>query len=242
MKRYLDKISVSGQYTEFPGVSVISKTSIENEGFWKRLHEVLSKSSLVCRYFSPLPYESYHLTTIDLCTEMANGGDDWGQFITDRLSAFKKLHTVLNENKIYPQIRLKSIRSSSVIQLYFDIPQEQRDAINRIAESFNLAHKVPKEMHITLAYQYKLITGNDDEQLKKYLEEEIQQIFDENPSITLESPALSYFNSMEDFKLWDAKKNPFIAKKFDLFHCFFHKSSKTPNDLQSEQESFNLRL
>lgn len=242
MKRYLDKINASGQYTEFPGVSVISKTSIENEDFWKRIHAVLSKSSLVCRYFSPLPYESYHLTTMDLCTEMANGGDDWGKFITDRLSAFKKLNTILNENKIYPQIKLKSIRSSSVIQLYFDIPQEQRDAIDMIAESFNLTHKVPKEMHITLAYQYKLMTGNDDEQLKQHLEEEIQQIFNEYPSITLEAPALSYFNSMADFKPWDAKKNPFIAKKLDLFHYFFNKTPKTPNDLQSEQESFNLHL
>lgn len=242
MRRFLDKINASGKYTEFPGISVLSKTSKEDVDLWKKLHTLLSKSSLVCRYFAPLPQDSYHLTTMNLCTEMADGGDDWGAFITDRLSAFKQLSTILNENKIYPQITLKSIRISGVIQLYFEIPQEQREAIDKIAESFNLAHKVPKEMHITLAYQYKLITGLDEEQLKEYLEEQIQQIFDENPSITLEAPELCYFNSMADFKLWDGKRNPFISKKFDIFNSFFSKTSKTKNDSKSEQDEFDLRL
>ncbi|KTD55637.1 hypothetical protein Lsan_3189 [Legionella santicrucis] len=219
MKRYLDKINSQGQYTEFPGVTVIANTSKSDAAFWSKIHNVLN-SNLVSSYFAPLPPNSYHMTAIDLYTEMADGGDNWGKFITERLSTLRQLHSVLEENKIYPQIKLKSIRASSVIQLQVEIPQEQRELIERIAESFNILHKIPKEMHITLAYQYKLVTGSDGEKLKKYLEEEIQRIFDEHPLITLNAPQLSYFKNMEKFVPWNANKNPFTPMRFSLFKCF----------------------
>ncbi|WP_160116800.1 DUF1868 domain-containing protein [Legionella sainthelensi] len=233
MKRYLDKINAQGQYTEFPGVTVIANASRSDSAFWSKIHNVLN-SNLVSSYFAPLPPKSYHMTAMDLYTEMADGGDNWGKFITERLSAFRKLYTVLEENKIYPQIKLKSIRTSSVIQLQVEIPQEQRATIEAIAESFNIAHKIPKEMHITLAYQYKLVAGADGEKLKKYLEEEIQRLFDEHPSITLDAPQLSYFKNMEKFVPWDAKKNPFTPKRFTLFQCF---SATDEEDNEASDES-----
>ncbi|HAU1191966.1 TPA: DUF1868 domain-containing protein [Legionella pneumophila] len=235
-KRYLDKINAQGQYTEFPGITVIANTSKNDSAFWEKIYDVLSKSSLVSNYFAPLPQKSYHMTAINIYTEMADGGDNWGKFVTERLHTLRELAALLEKNKIYPQVKLKSIRTSGVIQLQVEIPQEQREVIEWVAETFNIRHKVPKEMHITLAYQYKLVTGSDDEKLKKYLEEEIQRIFDEHPYITFEAPTLSYFKNMEKFTTWDARKNPFISKRFNFFPCLH------PTNNEDQGESMRLGL
>ncbi|CDZ78900.1 hypothetical protein BN59_03215 [Legionella massiliensis] len=238
MPRYLDKISAAGRYTEFPGVTVIANTSKDDSALWRKIHEVLSVG-LVSQYFAPLPQSSYHMTAIDLYTEKADGGDNWGQFITERLETLRELSAHLKENKIYPQMKLKAIRTSSVIQLQVVIPQEQREAIERIAETFNVAHKVPKEMHITLAYQYKWVTGADTEKLQQYLEHEIQRIFEEHPLCTFEAPVLTYFKSMEKFTPWDAKKNPFTPpKRFNFFEFLHLSNDKTGEPEQDSKLTF----
>lgn len=219
-KRYLDKINAKGQYTEYPGITVIANTSKEENDVWKQIHDVLNNSNLVSSYFAPLPQTSYHMTAINLFTEMDDGGENWGAFVTDRLPALRELTAQLETSPIHPQVKLKSIRTSSVIQLQVELPPEQRELLEQVAETFNLRHKVPKEMHITLAYQYKLVTGTDHEQLEQYLQEEIERIFDKNPIVTFQTPELAYFKNMERFTPWDARRNPFIIRRFNFFQCF----------------------
>lgn len=208
-KTYRTKINNQGQYTIYPGITTIATIQKQDGKFWQEIHDMVN-IPLISEYFSPLPYESYHMTTINLYTERDDGGGDWIQFVSQKLAFFKALHADLAKNSFQPTIKLQSIKIADVLQLCMEINENQKTRIETTAKTFELQAKIPKVFHITLAYQYKLTTLNHEEQIKHYLKEHLEQFFAERTT-QLNSPSLTYFNDMTAFTPWDALSNPFIS-------------------------------
>ncbi|MDR3443527.1 MAG: DUF1868 domain-containing protein [Legionella sp.] len=209
-KTYRTKINNQGQYTIYPGITTIATIQKQDDEFWQKIHNMV-KIPLISDYFAPLPYESYHMTTINLYTERDDGGEDWGHFVTKKLAFFKALHADLAKNAFQPTIKLQSIKSADVLQLCVEIAENQKASIETVAKTFDLQTKIPKVFHITLAYQYKLTALNHRKKIKHHLEEHLEQFFAERSPLQLNSPSLTYFNDMTAFTPWDALSNPFIS-------------------------------
>ena len=206
----LKKIDKNGNYCRFPGVSVISGILDRDIDLWRRVNDCIAGSEFTRRHYSALPYESYHMTLLDLFTENVDGGDDWEVFIQGRLPFFQALHARLEEKKIIPELTINSVHFSSVIQLVLALPEEQQRIIHEVAEEFGLKHKVPSVFHLTLAYQYKPLSREDSEHIKHHTLTQINALFKScGYKIELKSPVLSCFDDMTCFYPWHGDYYPF---------------------------------
>ena len=212
------KIDQNGEYLPFAGVTVISPVVQENTTFWSELHNTLTSHPVLVKYFTPLPYESYHMTTNNLCVQASH--DDWHAFIDRNLLFFKQLSAELIKNdEFLPLVTITGITTEGAIQLSVNFsPPDQEDAIINLAKTYNYTSGIPSQFHITLAYQYKKINHED----KPAFDAAIQAIRDttRNCQITLNPPGLHTFNDMTHYTPWDGNTNPFQPDE-DNSHTFF---------------------
>lgn len=213
------KINSSGKFLRFPGVTVISSIGEKNSEIWKDLYQELNKSQLIQKYYSLLPSESYHLTTINLYTEKNDGGIHWGLFIEKELPWFQRLNDELHIREFQPKITVvKAIVGRSALLLLVELDSNQVKKNLDLAQAFSLEKKIPEEFHITLGYPYKDIPNGD----RKKIEEETQKIVEKilrsgSSSFDFKEPELCYFTDMTKFLPWDGRMNPFSeAKLSDL--------------------------
>ena len=210
------KINNCGEYRPFAGVTVISPVVQENTTFWSELHTLVSNPVLV-KYFTPLPYESYHMTTNNLYIK--ENCDNWHEFIDTHLVFFERFSDNLAKYSFQPQVTITGVTTDGAIQLsvHFCLP-DQEDTIFRIGEKHKCEEGIPSQFHITLAYQYKKITRED----KPVFDAAIQAIRDttRNCQITLNPPGLHIFNDMTHYTPWDGKTNPFQPEE-ENSHTFF---------------------
>lgn len=203
------KITAKGSYSHFPGVTVIAKVQNKDLDFCKKIYACLVESELITQYYSPLPFESYHMTTNNLFTAKKDGGDDWEAFINQNLTIFQRLHYYLKANAFNPQITITTTIVEGVIQLIGELPKDQIVIINAFASEFDLRDRIPSVFHITLAYQYKNIPIEALNAIKKQLTEKLKHILTSQP-LQLNPPQLCYFNDMTAFITWDGSSSPFI--------------------------------
>ena len=214
MKKSTKKIDEHGDYCPFAGITVIAGVLEGDSPLWLRVNDIIAGSELIRRYFSALPYESYHMTTTDLFTEPFDGGDDWEAFVHNKMPFFQALHAKLEEKQITPTIKIEHIHLSSVIQLVLSIPEEQRRQTHEIATEFGIQDKVPRTFHMTLAYQYQPLPPDDakviQQHIQHYIQHRLNHLLKEHPhDIHLKSPALSTFNDMASFHTWNGEEYPF---------------------------------
>lgn len=110
----LKKIDESGRYTYFPGVTVVSGVREVDLSFWKEIYKCIADCELSRSYYSPLPFDSYHMTTTNLFTKQVHGGSNWARFLRDNQSFFQRLNEALTAvHEFSPQITIEGIIISS---------------------------------------------------------------------------------------------------------------------------------
>ncbi|CAM2859706.1 Uncharacterized protein conserved in bacteria [Legionella steigerwaltii] len=230
----LNKIDDQGNYLEFPGVTIVADAGQTNSKLWQEIYFFLKNTPILCDYFSPLPSQSYHMTTCNLYTKEETP-EDWVSFISKKMTFFQKINKRLSELKLAPVVSIETIDYFSELQLILSVPPEQKTIIQQIAKEFGLENKVPGVFHITLAYGYREI---NDEQIFKEIKSKIVELLkicqQYDKDITLSPPKLCFFRSMEQFIPWDGTANPFIAKSTpDLFSLFGYRNKTQKNEVPS---------
>ena len=210
--RELRKIDERGCYQYYPGVTVVANLYDNNEALCKALHERLSENELICRYYSPLPASSYHMTAMSVCNAKFNGRGNWEKFVADKIPFFRKIHSRVEEVSFSPQISVDRFRTKSVIQGIFTMPDLQKNLIMSLSREFGLQDEPFFTPHVTLAYQYRTL----EFELSELIEQEIQTIlfgvFKEHDDPYFLAPLrLCYFDDMQKFITWNGDRNPFIS-------------------------------
>lgn len=204
------KMDSNGHFLVFPGVNVIAKVKSNQDAVWKQIHDSLYVSPVIKKYFSLLPYRSYHMTTNNLYVKGDTADEQWQSFISENLSFYQELHMLLNNHYCFtPTIKLSSTITHGVLQLVVEMPREQKNKIEGLASQLGLQKGVPSAFHITLAYQFKTPSSQDCVEINNYFKEVIQPIIDQQHNLTLEQPTLCYFNGMTKFNAWNGKQSPF---------------------------------
>ncbi len=209
----IKKIDSSGNYTSFPGITVLSHIKKNELIIWNKLYSKLKESKIINEYYSLLPVDSYHMTLINLYTKAytsKNIEDDWKRFITNKNKMFINLDNYLSENAFIPKIPSVNMLlpkiSNNTIAIEVPIASEQKEKVNEIANHFKLFKKVPSPFHITLAYSYKVIPAETYQEI----EIEFNRIVNSNlliynTPLNFENPKIYYFHDMTNFKLWNKK-------------------------------------
>lgn len=209
-REVLSKLDKQGQFSLFPGVTVVAQVSPEDQVFWSRVYAVLSESKHIRDNFSLLPPDSYHLTTLNLYTEQDFGSQQWPLFLNQHLIFFQHLHQLLSQTYDFtPTIRFKTIISDGVLQLEVALPKDQVSKIDGIANQLKMQKGVPRFFHITLAYQNKSISQSTELAIASYLKETLSWLIDSNVEKVLQAPRLCSFNDMTKFTPWNGKQIPF---------------------------------
>lgn len=206
----LTKIDSKGNYLEYPGITIIAPIEnnlrTDNLGL-QTIYHAIKESPLLSRYYAPLPYKSYHVTTCNLYTKEEQV-TDWDNFITTRLDFFQMLSARLMENQFIPQVSIEEVQTCGALQLLLELPENQRNIIESIAKEFNIEEGIPQFFHMTLAYEYK---GIWDRKIYLDIKDEFAKIIANFSAqkIILKAPTLASFESMKKFTPWDGKVNPF---------------------------------
>ncbi|MCW8418659.1 DUF1868 domain-containing protein [Fluoribacter dumoffii] len=173
----LRKVDQYGEYAPFPGVTVVSACYPEQKEFCEAIYKVLQSNSFITHYYSPLPADSYHMTTMSLETEQ-QVGDIWDQFISTNLPHFKKIKQTLQKFPIYPSIERMEVFVGRCISLNVTLPKDHAAQIEETAEALNIEHTIPPIFHITLAYSRpnKSISHEESAQLQAEIIKELNVI------------------------------------------------------------------
>lgn len=212
---HLQKINNKGEYTNYPGVTVISQIDKRQSAFWDQVHACVSgicfsKSERLTDFYTPLPSESYHMTAVNLFVE-----DDyldktsWEECLTSRMS-FTELDDYCKSHSFYPTILRLNIAVSGSIRLLITLPPAQEKLIIDMAKEFHVKDKMPDIFHVTLGYQYKFCNAELQQSITKQLKERLVPAINSlSEQLILQPPTLCYFNTMEAYEPWDGKQNPF---------------------------------
>ena len=241
-KQYKKIDMTTGKYCEFPGITVISAIQEADRPFWANVYNSLKSSDIFCKYYSPLPDTSYHMTAFEIETKsvVVAEGKSWKQYVNDRLDLYKKLHCDLIQANIHPQIKPTDCSFNGSLILALELSSEQREYIQILAKKYGLEAKIPEQFHITLAYQYQHLSDPDDfmkiySQIEKLKRPILKKTF------TLEPPKLCSFNSMEEFTPWTGDANPFIKEPvFKLIQSYFFSSISSHGENTKKNMSPNL--
>eukprot|EP01038_Epipyxis_sp_PR26KG_P008603 gene8603-11627_t len=233
------KVDENGFYCPFRGVTVVcawmttvdhmnvdnSTADYEDESgnqlkpmasmhIQRKIFNYLSNHSLLAQYYAPLPFESYHMTTMDLITIRDTSVEGWVGYIDQNLSTFQHIFQVISNpaNVLFPVVSVASFVVSTVILLILKVDDSQI-IIEQVAEELNLKNKIPKEFHFTLAYQFKPIPADHLTQIKLDFAEFISQLYSNGDlsNIQLHQPKLCSFEDMTLFTPWTAETNPFLV-------------------------------
>lgn len=235
----LKKIDERGNYLDFPGVTVISKINQPHQELWQNIHHFLSTSEVLSHCFSPLPMNSYHMTTCSLATKQEHS-NDWVDFISSQRSILKRIHNELISRQFSPSIEIKKVIFSPAIQLIVSMPPQQESILQFFAKTMGLESKVPNAFHITLAYQYREI----DEAIHGKIKDEIEQLAticqQYDKEITLSPPQLHYFNSMKQFTPWDASNNPWLSQAAQRASLHLFNKKQKPQENHEASSSCSI--
>lgn len=207
----MKKVNSNGRYLKFPGITVVASICQKDEMFWQEVFQLLNRSELLLSHYSPLPYESYHLTTLNLCVESDFEPGEWPQYLRSAgPNVYQPMCAYLQEHSFVPNIHFEYIQTRGAIQLVFSLPKEQHAMILETGKRYGLVHQVPAAFHMTLAYQYRDVSPEDLQRIEAYLHQGLHELFKKRDSrFELNPPTLCYFLDMTAFYPWDASYLPF---------------------------------
>mmetsp|Transcript_14311 Transcript_14311/g.21427 ORF Transcript_14311/g.21427 Transcript_14311/m.21427 type:complete len:215 (+) Transcript_14311:106-750(+) len=210
------KVDTSGNYCRFEGFTIVSCVDRAVLSSLQTVYDALAKSELISNYYSPLPLDSYHMTTTMLHNKSnLNDSESWEEFVYKNMEFYQHLKASVDQQNIKPVFSVKYILVSSAIFLMGTIDESHERSICELAEQYGLtsflpffSNRKPREFHITLAYQYKSMSDSTSQNVKETI---LKAIGNALPSehIHLDSPQLCYHNDMTGFHPWNAISYPF---------------------------------
>lgn len=205
------KIDNRGNYCYFPGVTVVCPISEESNSIGELLYSMMT-SEPISRFYSALPSDSYHMTTMSICDWktylLSNPGKNTVDFINSidgMLSMYQKYHSSISSNPFRPVLEFKKIIVSSVIILEGTISTSHADIVQKVATEHSLNSCIPWAFHVTLGYQYKSVTETEQREVYSIVKSCLET--NSMKSIQFDTHELCYYNDMTKFIPWDAKKN-----------------------------------
>lgn len=210
------KFNNRGEYTYFPGVTIISAVDPEQINVWKQVHQCITTCELALAYYTPLPYQSYHMTTLNLFVEalLPKALSTWGSFLRSKRDLFRELDQFCKQNQFIPEIEVIDINVSSSLRLHVRLPEHQANLINLFARQFNLTAGMPNVLHMTLAYNYNKCSTAIKQHISDQLTGNLYEIFESYPEkLRLLTPTLNYFRDMTAFVPWDGQDYPFLTER-----------------------------
>ena len=204
------KLNSEGKYLTFPGITVVSAIKKTDKPLWQLIYEALKKNKEFTDHFTPLPYESYHLTAINLYTKDAIGSRKWRGFIISNRAFFQSLNGLIAEKSFTPVVSVESINIAGALQIMVTLPEEQIRIIQQVAKAHHVEARIPSAFHITLAYQFKYVEQEVLEKLELELRQEIFAILKSHEGeLSLTPPELCFFNNVTKFTPWSGDGYPF---------------------------------
>ncbi|MCX7116295.1 MAG: DUF1868 domain-containing protein [Gammaproteobacteria bacterium] len=227
----LEKINDQGLYTPFPGVTVVAKTRDEDDVTWQRVHAALFAIEALKPYYALTPFESYHMTAINLYTERGCAGeDDWHALIANNLPFFQKIHGACLTLQETLTVEIARIDVTETIRMVLRLSPAQQDMITALATSVDegLLEGLPGLFHITLGHNYRWIA---DRAVRKTLSDQVNEALKllMGTTITLKPPRLTYFKDMQAFTPWEAKSDPFVSVSVGALG-FLSRATPPPQD------------
>lgn len=208
------KIDSTGKYIRFPGVTLISPIRKKDWELWSKIPTKLSESRQITDHFALLPVSSYHMTVNGLYSQGQRSDDLWNEFISKKLSWFRRLHLYYRDHPFSPKISLQNLRVGSTLMLSLKLNQTEEDKIQKLAEKVSIQNKIPKTFHITLGHLYRTPTKKSLEAIQKDLESVFEFVKASLPkTVRLEEPQLSYYFDMQKYEPWDGLENVFLAQQ-----------------------------
>ena len=183
MPKTFQKINDEGQFCAFPGITIVAAIPAESLNVWKTIYDCINEDQTIRRYYTPLPYTSYHMTAINLYTEHHHDADDWEDFITKEMPFFQQLQADFASKALQPQIH----------GVEAGIPPKFHITLAYQYQSIS-----PQEA--------SLIKNKLNDKLKAWFNPQ-------QPVITLDSPQVCYFNDMTQFIPWHGDTYPFKSKQ-----------------------------
>lgn len=217
------KVDEEGNYVQFQGFTIISNVSESNIKFWNDVFVTLSTKIVnLSKYYSLLPLDSYHMTTINLFTEIdaKRANQTLVDYVDSRMDWLKDLKNDTDGlYKIEPRSPLGLPFADSTIgyEVAWDADQddEAMQVIN-LARKYNVVNKIPPWYHVTLAYQYKVPLDDREKKeldvVRKSTKLELDKIRQNLGKVTVLSfyqAKVCYFNDMTRFIPWEGLKSPF---------------------------------
>lgn len=217
MQIKFEKIDKNGNYGHFPGVTVIAPIEREPNSLWKELFDCLNRDNLLTQYYTPLPFESYHVTTMTVCNERRDGGDNWQQYIRDKSLFFNGLFTTLSLNQNKTPMTIDSLTFTNTIMICVLLSEEQQHSIQTVAEQYGLEKKIPPFFHVSLAYQFKTPSPSIFEQLKNTFQAKFDDLIKlYGDEYVLKPAQLCSFEKLSEFTPWDGTGYPFEYRTDEL--------------------------
>lgn len=206
----LEKVNGKGEFTYFPGVTVISSILEKDHEIWQSVYNSLNEIELIKNNFALLPSDSYHFTSIYLFNNRDGDDEQWLEFIESRSQLFADLSEAMKSKYLSkPEYSFKSVITEGVIQISLTPTNNSyHEFIKAVAIELGLENRVPHEFHVTLAYQYKYISREDMQQIQAMLHDKFSKIL--NTKMGFHSPQLCYFKDMTKFIPWDRDISVFV--------------------------------
>lgn len=209
------KIDTNGNYQHFPGVSIICLASPNCSDLCYKIYQLLISEPTVTAHYTPIPWQSYHMTTVHLYTQAQDALVNWPGFIDDKQILFTQISQALASESFNPGIAIKSLQLTYALQLIVSLADVDKQKIKSLAKLFGIEEKIPALFHITLAYQFKTLTASTQARLVEKLWDKISTMLaQENQRLSLQSASLCYFSDMTKFIPWNGQYNPFLPNTY----------------------------
>lgn len=202
------KLNAQGKFAPFPGITIVSSCIVESSNdLWESVHEALSKNAIISSHFALLPWQSFHMTTLNLWTRNNMNEADWNKLVEENLPFFQSLRRRLEDTLLKPIIVIDRVFVKGTIMIFLRLNCEQDKLLREIAREFKIEFAVQHQYHITLGYQNAPMSENSMNEVYCAMEEILHPFLERR--MVLEPQKLCFFKDMTCFTPWDAQSNPF---------------------------------
>lgn len=234
----LSKLDKEGRFSNYPGVTIVSSIQETDMAYWEKVYQLLLSNSLISENFALLPYQSYHMTAVNLFTEAVVGSEHWKHFIFGKIKFFHSLRRALESDSFKPQITFEEVEICGALQIRVSLPQAQLVKIQKIAKEFSIEEKIPEFFHVTLAYQFKFLEQEKLEQIKVFLKQEFSSELEFSKlNFILNEPRLCSFEDMTAFIPWNGVGYPFKENRVHKTDNSFFSTIPNLKQLDKKKDS-----
>ena len=226
----MGKIDADGNYTPFLGLTVVAPVSAADRsgggGAWAAVHAAIARDTRITQHVTPLPLDSFHLTTTGLLTERdleqcaeMEFNRRWAERVDRELPWYRALHAAMAREPPAPLSgRLGKLYIGRAVLVEVVLDGAQAEEVHAQAARWGITDAypdaVPDPFHVTLGYVFRPpATAAERARFEEALHAAVFGAVPPGTAVTFEPTRLTYFRAMTAFVPWDASFNPFRGIK-----------------------------